>query len=130
MPKRETIEPNKGDKRYVRRDDQGQFKEQVDVGKSSATDQRRQCGEEGIVVLSGRRHTRLSQHLASRAEADAFNFRSADVDADSHAALLGTSFSASRQRRASAPALVVPDSSVALRDGWPNGFGADIYSGR
>jgi hypothetical protein len=41
MPKRELIEPNKGDKRYVRRDDQGQFKEQADVGKSSAADQRR-----------------------------------------------------------------------------------------
>jgi hypothetical protein len=41
MPKRELIEPNKGDKRYVRRDDQGQFKKQTDVGKSSATDQRR-----------------------------------------------------------------------------------------
>jgi hypothetical protein len=41
MPKRELIEPNKGDKRYVCRDDQGQFKEQADVGKSSAADQRR-----------------------------------------------------------------------------------------
>ena len=38
--KRELIEPNKGDKRYVRRDEQGQFKEQVDVGKSLAADQR------------------------------------------------------------------------------------------
>jgi hypothetical protein len=28
------------DKRYVRRDDQGQFKESVDVGKSLAADQR------------------------------------------------------------------------------------------
>lgn len=41
MSARETIEPNKGDKRYVRRDDQGQFTEdQTDVGKSSAADQR------------------------------------------------------------------------------------------
>ena len=31
MSKRELIEPNPGDKRYVRRDDQGHFKEQVDV---------------------------------------------------------------------------------------------------
>ena len=43
MSKREMIEPNKGDKRYARRDDQGRFTEQVDVGKSSATDQRRQA---------------------------------------------------------------------------------------
>ena len=38
--KRELIEPNKGDKRYVRRDEQGQFKTQVDVGKSLAADRR------------------------------------------------------------------------------------------
>lgn len=40
MSKRELIEPNPGDKRYVRRDDQGHFKEEVDVGKSLAADQR------------------------------------------------------------------------------------------
>ena len=39
MP-RELIEPNTGDKRYVRRDKDGQFKEEVDVGKSLAADQR------------------------------------------------------------------------------------------
>jgi len=41
MPNRELIEPHKGDKRYVRRDDQGQFtKDQADVGKSLAADRR------------------------------------------------------------------------------------------
>jgi hypothetical protein len=41
MPNREQIEPHKGDKRYARRDDQGQFTDdQADVGKSSAADQR------------------------------------------------------------------------------------------
>lgn len=40
--KRELIEPNPGDKRYIRRDDHGQFtKDQVDVGRS-LTDDRRQ----------------------------------------------------------------------------------------
>jgi hypothetical protein len=39
MP-RELIEPNKGDKRYVRRDENGRFKDVVDVGKSLAADQR------------------------------------------------------------------------------------------
>ena len=39
MP-RELIEPAKGDKRYVRRDADGQFKKEVDVGKSLAADQR------------------------------------------------------------------------------------------
>jgi hypothetical protein len=38
--KRELIEPNKGDKRYVRRDDNGRFKEQADVGRSLAADRR------------------------------------------------------------------------------------------
>ncbi|HYE45838.1 MAG TPA: hypothetical protein VEA44_08705 [Caulobacter sp.] len=42
MP-RELIEPNPGDKRYVRRDENGQFKEQVDVGKSLAADQRQKA---------------------------------------------------------------------------------------
>ena len=37
--KRELIEPHKGDKRYVRRDAEGQFTEdQVDVGKSLSAD--------------------------------------------------------------------------------------------
>ena len=40
MPKRESIEPGAGDKRYVRRSAGGQFKEVDDVGKSSARDQR------------------------------------------------------------------------------------------
>lgn len=42
MPgKRELIEPNKGDKRYVRRDEQGRFSEVEDVGRSLAQDQKR-----------------------------------------------------------------------------------------
>jgi hypothetical protein len=41
MPrKRELIEPHKGDKRYVRRDEKGRFDEVVDVGKSLAADRR------------------------------------------------------------------------------------------
>ncbi len=39
--KRELIEPNEGDKRFIRRDDEGKFTEdQVDVGRSLAADQR------------------------------------------------------------------------------------------
>ena len=38
--KRELIEPHKGDKRYVRRDTTGQFKEVDDVGRSLAADRR------------------------------------------------------------------------------------------
>lgn len=41
MSKRELIEPNEGDKRYVRRDEEGRFTDdQVDVGRSLAADQR------------------------------------------------------------------------------------------
>ena len=40
MSKRELIEPHAGDKRYVRRDDQGQFNKVVDVGRSLAADRR------------------------------------------------------------------------------------------
>lgn len=41
MSKREVIEPHKGDKRYARRDSQGQFTDsQVNVGRSLAADRR------------------------------------------------------------------------------------------
>ncbi len=46
MSKRELIEPHAGDKRYVRRDDQGQFSESDDVGRASAQDQKRQARTE------------------------------------------------------------------------------------
>jgi hypothetical protein len=42
MPrKRELIEPNEGDKRYVRRDEEGRFTDdQVDVGRSLSADRK------------------------------------------------------------------------------------------
>jgi hypothetical protein len=41
MSSQEVIQPNKGDKRYVRRDEQGQFTDsQVNIGKSLAADRR------------------------------------------------------------------------------------------
>lgn len=41
MTKRELIEPNEGDKRFIRRDEQGRFTDdQVDVGRSLAADRR------------------------------------------------------------------------------------------
>jgi hypothetical protein len=42
MPDREEIEPHAGDKRYIRRDDEGHFTEdQVDEGRSLSADDRR-----------------------------------------------------------------------------------------
>jgi len=38
--KRTTIKPHKGDKRYVRRNKKGEFKKEVDVGRSLAADRR------------------------------------------------------------------------------------------
>jgi hypothetical protein len=38
--KRELIEPHEGDKRYIRRDDQGRIKESDDVSRSLAQDRR------------------------------------------------------------------------------------------
>ena len=47
MADRELIEPNEGDKRYVRRDEEGQFTEdQTDVGRSLAQDQKREAENE------------------------------------------------------------------------------------
>ena len=44
--KRELIEPNEGDKRYVRRDEEGQFKESDDVSRSLSQDQKKQAKTE------------------------------------------------------------------------------------
>ena len=44
---RELIEPNEGDKRFVRRDEKGQFTDsQDDVGKSLSQDQKQSAREE------------------------------------------------------------------------------------
>ena len=40
MAERELMEPHKGDKRYVRRDDEGKFKESDDVSRSLGQDVR------------------------------------------------------------------------------------------
>jgi hypothetical protein len=44
--KRELIEPHKGDKRYVRRDEKGRFEESDDVSKSLAQDVRKHARTE------------------------------------------------------------------------------------
>jgi hypothetical protein len=41
--KRELIEPTPGDKRYVRRDAEGQFKEVDDMGRSLSADRKRKA---------------------------------------------------------------------------------------
>jgi hypothetical protein len=46
MTKRELIEPNEGDKRFVRRDEKGRFDEVEDVGRSLAQDQKREAKHE------------------------------------------------------------------------------------
>ncbi len=41
--KRELVEPHPGDKRYVRRDDQGRFAKSTDVGRSLSSDARKRA---------------------------------------------------------------------------------------
>ena len=43
---RELIEPNEGDKRYVRRNDEGKFEESDDVGRSLSQDRKRDARTE------------------------------------------------------------------------------------
>ena len=43
MSKRELIEPHPGDKRYVRRDENGRFSESDDVSRSLSQDRKRQA---------------------------------------------------------------------------------------
>jgi len=45
MPDRELIDTG-DDRRYVRRDEKGQFNESVDVGRSSAQDQKRDAEDD------------------------------------------------------------------------------------
>jgi hypothetical protein len=54
MSKRELIEPHPGDKRYVRRDEQGQFKESDDVGRSLSQDRRQHARTESKPGLGDR----------------------------------------------------------------------------
>ena len=44
--KRELIEPSEGDKRYVRRDEEGKFEESDDVSRSLSQDQKRDAKTE------------------------------------------------------------------------------------
>ena len=44
--KRELIEPHKGDKRYIRRDERGRIKESDDVSRSLSQDQKREAKTE------------------------------------------------------------------------------------
>jgi hypothetical protein len=73
MPqKRELIEP-RGDKRYVRRDAQGQFSEQDDVGKSLSQDRKRSAssaskagqGDKGDRNRNGKSSSRGSSSKSS-----------------------------------------------------------------
>ena len=41
--KRTVIEPHQGDRRYVRRNQEGEFKKEVDVGRSLAADKRQKA---------------------------------------------------------------------------------------
>jgi hypothetical protein len=41
--KRTVLEPRAGDRRYVRRNKQGEFKKEVDVGRSLSADKRRKA---------------------------------------------------------------------------------------
>jgi hypothetical protein len=52
--KRETIEPNTGDKRYARRDARGRFTSQVNVGSSLSRD-RRQHAKKSVPAGQGDR---------------------------------------------------------------------------
>lgn len=46
MSKRELITPHEGDSRYVRRDEKGQFDQQVDVGRSQKADKAKDAKHE------------------------------------------------------------------------------------
>ena len=59
MSERERTEPNKGDERYMRRDEHGQFSEAADVGRSLAADSRQHASRESraMKVTKGTEHS-------------------------------------------------------------------------
>jgi hypothetical protein len=59
--KRTVIQPRKGDRRYVRRNKAGQFKKEVNAGRSLAAD-RRSCRDK-VAKGQGRRHQTQRQML-------------------------------------------------------------------
>jgi hypothetical protein len=69
--KTEVIEPNPGDKRYIRRDRTGQFNErQVDVGRSFSRDKKSTATRtvpkgQGISATNARPHNAVSSLLMS-----------------------------------------------------------------
>jgi len=80
MPTRKTsrrtlIEPHKGDRRYVRRNKKGEFKKEVNVGRSLAADRRRKSkstakpgqGDRGDVKRSAT--GRLAARVTGRGQA-------------------------------------------------------------
>jgi hypothetical protein len=70
--KRTVIQPRKGDRRYVRRNKAGQFKKEVNAGRSLAADRRRKAetkvakgqGDRGDTKPSGNVVRRLVQNLS------------------------------------------------------------------
>lgn len=66
--KRELIEPHSGDKRYVRRDAEGQFSESDDVGRSLSQDRKRTAKKEAKPGYGDRgdRKTTASKKGASK----------------------------------------------------------------
>ena len=75
--KRELIEPTPGDKRYVRRDKEGKFKDVVDVGRSLAADRRSKSktavapgqGDRGDVKRSSAKKSTAKKASAKKASA-------------------------------------------------------------
>jgi len=69
--KRTVIQPRRGERRYVRRNKAGQFKKEVNVGRSLATDRRRKAktkvakgqGDRGDAKRSGNVVKRLVRTL-------------------------------------------------------------------
>jgi len=74
IAKRTTIQPHSGDRRYVRRDKAGRFKEEVEVGRSLAADRRRKAkikvaagqGDRGDMRRSGNAVRRFVRKLTRR----------------------------------------------------------------
>ncbi len=64
--KRTLIEPHKGDKRYVRRNKKGQFKDEVNVGRSLSADRKRTAKETVPKGQGDRGDTKRSPSVVKR----------------------------------------------------------------
>ena len=108
--KRKLMEPTPGDKRFVRRDSEGKFKDVVDVGRSLAADRRSKSktaakpgqGDKGDVKRSSSAKKSSARKSSAKSPAKASSKKSSSTKSSSRKTATKKSSSKSRSSKKSA----------------------------